>query len=291
MPVAFEQALSCLKNTQGKIVLSGMGKSGIAARKVSATFCSLNIPALFLHPADASHGDLGVLSPSDTLILFSQSGNTAELMNVLKYSKALPVSCILITCHANSRLAKEASLTLEMPTVREACPFGLAPTTSVLMMIALGDALALSLSHMADFSATQYQQLHPKGQLGHQLQPLSDLMHRGDDLPLVPATSKMEDAVLEMTHKRFGCVGIVDDENRLIGIISDGDLRRHMAPDLLEKRVTDVMTSGPKTVQSDMLIREALELMNKKKITVLFVIDEAYRPHGLIHIHDCLALR
>jgi arabinose-5-phosphate isomerase len=240
-----------------------------------------------VHPAEASHGDLGMITKSDVILALSWSGETAELKNLTDYSQRHNIGLIAMTANADSTLAKTADVVLTLPQAREACPHNLAPTTSALMQLALGDALAIALLESHGFTAVDFGQLHPGGKLGTLLKAVRDLMHSGDSVPLAPLGTKMSEAVLEMSAKGFGCVGITDPAGKLVGIITDGDLRRHMRNNLLDARVDDVMTRAPKTVRPDQLISETLELLNTTKVTALFAV-EAGKPVGVIHIHDLL---
>jgi len=284
---AFEQALARLAAVSGRIIVTGMGKSGHVARKIAATLASTGSPAFFVHPAEASHGDLGMVTRQDAVIALSNSGETAELSDIIAYTRRFAIPLIGITRRAASTLGEQADILLTLPPAPEACPHGLAPTTSTTMMLALGDAIAIALLERRGFTAEDFRDLHPGGQLGHHLLKVSEIMHQGADLPLVGTGQGMSDAILEMSAKRFGCVGIVDDRGRLVGIITDGDLRRHMSRDLVALTVDRVLSPHPKTIRPNALVAEALGLMNAHAITTLFVTeDEA--PIGILHIHDCL---
>jgi arabinose-5-phosphate isomerase len=286
----FDRALDLLAAVQGRVVVTGMGKSGHVARKIAATFASTGTPALFVHPAEASHGDLGMIAEKDAVLALSNSGATAELAHIVGYAKRFRLPLLAITGKAESALAEAADVALLLPQVAEACPLGLAPTTSTTLMLGLGDALAVALLERRGFTAHDFHALHPGGQLGQQLRRVSELMHKDQGLPLVPGGTPMRDAILTMTAKSLGCVGIVDASGRLAGLITDGDLRRHMAPDLLDRRVDEVMTREPRTIRPQATIAEAIGLMTDKErrpITSLFVIEDG-RPVGLLHMHDCL---
>ena len=280
-------ALDRLAELPGRVVVTGMGKSGQVARKIAATLASTGTPALFVHPAEASHGDLGMIVEGDALLALSNSGETAELADLLDYAKRFAIPVVAITGHGGSALARAADVALTLPEHVEACPMGLAPTTSTTIMMALGDALAVALLERKGFSRDDYQILHPGGRLGRKLLKVSDIMHGGSDLPLIDPDAGMADALITMTGKGFGCVGVVDKDGVLKGIVTDGDLRRHMSQDLLAKPAGDVMTSDPRTIRPDALASEALRLMNARAITNLFVVSEG-RPIGIVHIHDCL---
>jgi arabinose-5-phosphate isomerase len=283
----FAAAVDLIRTAQGRVIVSGMGKSGHIARKIASTFASTGTPALFVHPAEASHGDLGMVAGNDVIVALSWSGETAELKNLTDYSRRFRIGLIAVTANADSTLAKAADVALTLPQAREACPHNLAPTTSSLMQLALGDALAIALLESRGFTAVDFGLLHPGGKLGTLLKTVDDFMHRGSAVPLVPLGTAMSDAIIEMTAKGLGCVGIVEPHGQLVGIITDGDLRRHMRNDLLDQRVDDVMTRAPNTVRPDQLISETLELLNSTKVTALFAV-EGGKPVGIIHVHDLL---
>jgi arabinose-5-phosphate isomerase len=276
-----------IKAARGRVIVSGMGKSGHIGNKIAATLSSTGTPAFFVHPAEASHGDLGMITSDDVIIAMSWSGETAELKNLINYSRRFRIGLIAITADAASTLGKAADIALVLPQAREACPHNLAPTTSSLMQLALGDALAIALLESRGFTALDFRQLHPGGRLGAALTFVRDLMHTGPEMPLKPTGTRMSDAIVEMSAKGWGCVGITDAAGHLVGIITDGDLRRHMRPDLLEAFVEDVMTWGPNTVRPGQLASEALEILNSLKRTVLLVV-EGERAVGLVHMHDLL---
>jgi arabinose-5-phosphate isomerase len=285
----FAKAVDVIRSARGRVIVTGMGKSGHVGQKIAATLASTGTPAFFVHPGEASHGDLGMITHEDVILALSWSGETVELGNILTYSRRFGVTLIALTSRAESALGKAADLVLKLPTSQEACPHGLAPTTSTLMQLGMGDCLALALLESRGFSAADFKVFHPGGQLGANLQYASDLMHKGERLPLVAASAVMSDALVVMTEKSFGCLGIVDETGRLVGIVTDGDLRRHMGPQLLHARVSDIMTRGPKTIAPDTLASAALALMNghKSPFTALFVVEEE-KPVGIIHIHDLL---
>jgi len=286
---AFVEALEKIKSARGRLIVTGMGKSGHIGRKIAATFASTGTPAYFVHPGEASHGDLGVITPDDVIIALSWSGETVELTDLLDYAKRFRVVLIAITARADSTLARAADVALTLPAAREACPLGLAPTTSTLIQLALGDALAVALFESRGFTALQFKDLHPGGRLGASLTFVRDVMHTGKSVPVVARGARMTEALVEMTSKGFGCVGITDAAGALVGIITDGDLRRHMREDLLASPVDVVMTKKPKTVRPDQLAGEALEMLNAAKITTLFVV-EGGKPVGLVHFHDLLRI-
>jgi arabinose-5-phosphate isomerase len=281
------EAVELIAGARGRLIVTGMGKSGHVARKVAATFASTGTPAFFVHPSEASHGDLGMIAPDDVIMALSWSGETAELKHLIDYSRRFRIGLIAITSAAESTLAAAADVALVLPSAREACPHNLAPTTSTLMQAALGDALAIALLECRGFTALDFGKLHPGGRLGAMLKFVGDVMHTGDAIPLMALGTIMADAVVEMSSKGFGCVGITDANGNLAGIITDGDLRRHMRPNLLEARVDEVMTRSPKTVRPDQLASEALELINSSKITTLLVAN-AGKPVGIVHFHDLL---
>jgi len=289
----FTRAVDLLTNVRGRVVVSGMGKSGHIGRKIAATLSSTGTPAQFVHPAEASHGDLGALTRADALIMLSNSGETAELSDLITYAKRHGIPLIGVASNPESALIAASDAALVLPKAQEACPMGLAPTTSTTLMLALGDALAVALMERKGFSADQYRDLHPAGALGRALIRVSDIMHRGESLPLVTPDTVMREVLITMTSGGFGVAGVVNEERALIGIITDGDLRRHMERELVTRAARDIMTAHPKTVAPGMLAAEALAYMNDSmpKVTCLFVVnpDEAPAiPLGNLHVHDCL---
>jgi arabinose-5-phosphate isomerase len=284
-PVA--AAVDMIRAARGRLIVTGMGKSGHVAHKIAATFASTGTPAFFVHPGEASHGDLGMITADDVIMALSWSGETAELKDLINYSRRFRIGLIALTADPESTLAKAADVVLTLPQAREACPHNLAPTTSSLMQLALGDALAVALLESRGFTALKFRELHPGGRLGAKLKFIRDVMHTGEAVPLARLGTAMSDAVVEMTAKGFGCVGVTAPDGTLAGIITDGDLRRHMAPDLLAAKVEDVMTPRPKTVSSDQLASAAIELLNSSKITAVIVVD-AGKPVGIVHLHDLL---
>jgi arabinose-5-phosphate isomerase len=285
----FVAAVRTMKAATGRIILSGMGKSGQIARKIASTLASTGTPAMFVHPSDASHGDLGMITQSDAIIVLSWSGETEELRNIVAYSRRFAVPLIAITAAAGSALAKSADIVLELPICAEACPNGLAPTTSTTVQLVLGDALAVALLEDRGFTAIDFRRLHPGGRLGAALTFVRDIMHAGDQVPLAVETMAMSEAVVVMTEKSFGCLGIVDSAGELAGIITDGDLRRHMTPDLLSLKAGAVMTRNPVVASPDDLASSVLDRLNRSSITSLFVVQDR-KPVGIIHIHDLLRL-
>jgi arabinose-5-phosphate isomerase len=284
---SFAAAVEVLRACRGRVIVTGMGKSGHVGLKVAATLSSTGTPSYFVHPSEASHGDLGMITRDDVIVAFSWSGETVELGNIVSYSRRFAVPLIAVTSNPRSTLAEAAELVLAMPHAKEACPHGLAPTTSTVMQLALGDCLAMALLDSKGFTARDFKALHPGGQLGARLKFVSDLMHKGDRLPLTAADAVMTEAIVVMTEKALGCLGVVDDNGVLKGIITDGDLRRHMGDGLLSRRAQEIMTPAPKTVSPDLLASAALEMINSSKITTLFVVENG-RPVGIIHIHDLL---
>jgi arabinose-5-phosphate isomerase len=286
----FAQAVDMIRTANGRVIVSGMGKSGHVGRKVAATLASTGTPAFFVHPAEASHGDLGMITRGDVVLALSWSGETNELRSLVEHTRRREIPLIAVTAEAESTLARESDLALILPHAAEACPHGLAPTTSTLMQLALGDALAVALLEGRGFTADDFRVFHPGGTLGANLHFVRDIMHRGDAVPLVSPDTPMSVAVPTISEKRFGCAGVVED-GKLMGIVTDGDLRRHMGPDLPTKTAREVMTANPQFVPPDCLVGEALALMNRpeRPITVLFVVEDG-RPVGIVHMHDFLRL-
>jgi arabinose-5-phosphate isomerase len=284
---ALVQAVELIRTAKGRVIVTGMGKSGHVGRKVSSTLSSTGTPSFFVHPGEASHGDLGMITADDVIMALSWSGETAELKDLIDYSRRFQIHLVAVTADADSTLARAADVALILPQAREACPHNLAPTTSSLMQLALGDALAIALLDSRGFTAINFKLLHPGGRLGAMLKFVRDIMHKDSAIPLATLGSRMADAIVEMSTKGFGCVGVTDRDGRLVGIITDGDLRRHMRPDLLDARIDDVMTRDPRTVRPDQLASETLEILNSAKVTALIVVD-AGRPVGIVHFHDLL---
>jgi arabinose-5-phosphate isomerase len=283
----FSSAVATLAAAKGRIIVTGIGKSGHIGQKVAATFASTGSPAFFVHPSEASHGDLGMITRDDVIVAISWSGESVELGNILTYSRRFKVPLIAVTSGADSALAQQSDVVLELPRAKEACPHGLAPTTSTTMQLAIGDCLAIALLEHKGFTAHDFKVFHPGGSLGAALKFVADLMHTGDHLPLVSEDTPMGGALVTMTQKSFGCLGVVDAKGRLAGVITDGDLRRHMGPNLLSARTCDIMTKKPKVVAPTMLASAALELLNASRITALFVVDKG-KPVGIVHVHDLL---
>jgi arabinose-5-phosphate isomerase len=286
----FARAVDLLDGVTGRVVVSGMGKSGHVARKIAATLASTGTPALFVHPAEASHGDLGMIVAGDAVLALSNSGETAELADLVSHARRFALPLVAITARTGSTLATAADVALLLPPAAEACPMGLAPTTSTAMQMALGDAIAVALFTRRGFTAADFRRFHPGGKLGSRLRRVRELMHTGEAMPLGSPDLPMDRALLLMTEKRFGCLGVRSAEGRLLGILTDGDLRRAMGPDLLSRRLGDIMTRSPRTIGPDALAAEALHAMNAREqpITALFVVDAAGQPVGILHIHDLL---
>lgn len=285
----FQLAVAALAGTAGRVVVSGMGKSGHVGRKIAATLASTGTPAQFVHPGEASHGDLGMIVPGDSVLALSNSGNTAELTDLIAHARRFALPLVAITGGADSALARAADVALILPRVAEACPMGLAPTTSTTMQLALGDALAVVLLHRRGFTSDDFGVFHPGGRLGAQLSRVADLMHGPGELPLCDPAVPLREALVVMTSKRFGCVGILRD-GVLEGVITDGDLRRALnagAADLLERSAAEVMTRHPLTLPPETLAAEALRRMNERKVTSLFVTERG-APVGILHVHDLL---
>ena len=284
---AFARATDLIRNARGRLIVTGLGKSGHIGRKIAATFASTGTPAFFVHAAEAGHGDLGMITTDDVILALSWSGEQPEMKTLITYAKRFRIAVIAMTAEPDSTLSRAADIALALPKAREACPHNLAPTTSSLMLLALGDALAIALLEGRGFTSVDFGVLHPGGKLGAMLKFTRDIMHTGDTVPLKPLGTGMSDALVEMTSKGFGCVGIVDAHGAIVGIVTDGDLRRHMRPDLMTAVVDDVMTRNPKTIRGDLLASEALEILNSSKITALIVTDGG-RPIGIVHLHDIL---
>lgn len=287
---AFSKAVNRIAESKGRLIVTGIGKSGHIARKTQATLASTGTPSLFLHPAEAAHGDLGMVAPGDLILAFSNSGETTELAAILAYAARQNHCVIAITAVGTSALARAAEIPLVLPTSTEACPMGLAPTTSTLLQLALGDALAIALLEKRGFTARDFGAFHPGGLLGARLRPISELMHTGDALPLGQGSLPLRSVILEMTRKSFGCMGVTDDNGVLQGLITDADLRRALSGDLDTTTAKDVMNAAPVTASPATLAQDVLRLMNQRErpITSLFIVDDARRPAGIVHIHDLL---
>ncbi len=288
---SLSKALDMMQNVKGRVIVTGMGKSGHVGRKIAATLASTGTPSFFVHPAEASHGDLGMLTENDIVLAISNGGESRELSDILVYCKRYGIPLIAMTKNPDSSLGKAGDILLKLPDNGEACPLGLAPTSSTTATLVLGDVLAVGLIERKGFTQTDYKRRHPGGKLGAILRKVSDLMHTGDEIPLADENASMQEAMLIMTSKMLGCVGIVNAAGELTGIITDGDLRRCMSPDILTRKASDVMTRNPKVISPDVLAAEALQTMNNtgKGITQLFVLQDK-KPIGIIHIHDCLRI-
>jgi arabinose-5-phosphate isomerase len=286
----FSQAVEIIGNITGRVIVTGVGKSGHIGAKLAATLASTGTPAFFVHSAEANHGDLGMISPDDAIIAMSWSGETAELKGILSYCRRFSVPLIAITSGAASSLGREADAVLLLPKEQEACPHGLAPTTSTLLQLAIGDALAVALMEARGFTATDFHVFHPGGKLGASLTHVADIMHTGERLPLVPRGTPLRQAISTLSKKHFGCVGVLDDEGRLCGIVTDGDIARNLDRTLSELNVDDIMTVNPKTVRPTTLATGAMAVLNNHNISALLVIDDDRRPVGLIHFHDLLRI-
>lgn len=286
LPDDFVAAVEAILTTKGRVILSGIGKSGHIARKISSTFASTGTPSAFVHPAEASHGDLGMVTPGDLTILISNSGETAELRDMVAHVARFSIPMVAISGNPDSTLMQAADFRLTLPAAPEACVIGMAPTTSTTLTLALGDALAVSVMERRGFLPEQFRTFHPGGKLGAQLSKVAQLMHQGDVLPLVPATMPMSETLIVMSEKSFGLAGVVQD-GRLIGVISDGDLRRNMHH-LMDRSAGQVATRTPRVISPDDLAAEAMAVMSSNRITALFAVDDQMRPVGLLHIHDCL---
>lgn len=286
---SFAGAVDLLLNAKGRVIVSGMGKSGHIARKIAATFASTGTPAHFVHPAEASHGDLGMMTKGDVVLVLSNSGETPELADLVAYTRRFGIPMIGVASNPDSTLLRRADIALLLPKLGEACGTGVVPTTSTTMTLALGDALAVALMEHRAFTPENFREFHPGGKLGARLSKVADLMHSGETMPLVQTDTPMGEALLVISQKGFGVVGVTDGNGRLVGVVTDGDLRRHMVG-LLEHSAGDVMTANPLTVAPDALAEEAVALMNQRKITCLFAVDPngTGRASGVLHIHDCL---
>ena len=284
---ALTKTLDFMQNSKGRIIITGMGKSGHIGKKIAASLASTGTPSFFVHPAEASHGDLGMITEDDVVIAISNSGESRELIDILNYCKRFGITLIAITKNPNSSLGKAGDVVLELPNNGEACPLGLAPTNSTTATLVLGDILTIGMIERKGFSKSDFNDRHPGGKLGSILKRVSDLMHTGEDMPILEENSNMQAVLLEMTSKRLGCVGFIDQQGELTGMLTDGDLRRCLTPTILEKKANEVMTRNPKTISPEAMTAEALKIMHDKKITNLFVLEDK-KPIGVIHIHDLL---
>jgi arabinose-5-phosphate isomerase len=285
----FMQAIGVIRKITGRVIVTGVGKSGHIGSKMAATLASTGTPAFFVHPAEANHGDLGMIARDDAIIAMSWSGETQELSGILRYSRRFEIPLIAITAGAASTLAREADIVLTLPKAEEACPHGLAPTTSTLMQLALGDALSVALLESRGFSASDFRTFHPGGKLGASLTHVGEIMRVGDAVPLVPVGTPMPHAVQVLAEKRVGCVGVIDDQGLLVGIFTDGDLARNIEYDLSGQSVDNIMTKTPKTVTEKTLAAAAMDLLNRNNISALMVV-EGRKPVGIVHFHDLLRI-
>lgn len=285
----FAAAVDLLAGIRGRVIVSGVGKSGHIGSKIAATLASTGTPAFFVHSAEANHGDLGMIAQDDAIVAVSWSGETRELMGMVAYARRFAIPIVAITAGVESALAHEASVVIALPRVAEACPHGLAPTTSTLMQLVVGDALAIALLEARGFTTDHFRTFHPGGKLGASLIKVSEIMHAGDRLPVVQSGSGMREAVQQISLKGFGCVAVVSAAGDLEGIVTDGDLRRHMDADLLSRTVDEVMTRDPRTATADTLVGTALQMVNASSITSLMVVEDK-RLVGLVHLHDLLRI-
>ncbi|MDG1664262.1 MAG: KpsF/GutQ family sugar-phosphate isomerase [Hyphomicrobiales bacterium] len=283
----FEKAVDAIFNSKGKVVVTGVGKSGHIGRKISATLSSTGTPSYFIHPTEASHGDMGMIEEKDIILAISWSGETTELGNIVKYALENKIKLIGLSSNKESHLAKSSNIALNIPMVEEACPNGLAPTTSTTMQLVIGDAIAISLLNIRDFNKDNFRSLHPGGQLGAALAVVKDVMHSGESLPTIDIGSPMSEALIKISEKGFGCIGVISN-NSLEGIITDGDLRRHMGPEILNNKVESIMTKSPQMVSSTLLVSDALKLINNLGIQGLFVTDDGKTPIGFVNFHDLI---
>jgi arabinose-5-phosphate isomerase len=286
----FRAAVDAIRGIRGRVIVTGVGKSGHVGVKIAATLASTGTPAFFVHSSEANHGDLGMITRDDVILALSWSGESAELKGIIAYSRRFTIKLVAFTSRTDSVLARESDIALILPKAQEACPHGLAPTTSTVMQLALGDALAIALLESRGFSASDFRVFHPGGSLGANLTAIADVMHTGDKVPLVSTGTSMREAILEISAKGFGCVAITNKKGALAGIITDGDLRRHMGPDLLGMSVDEVMTRNPKSVGPHTLTAKVLQLLNSSKITTVMVTDAAGKPVGIVHMHDLLRI-
>lgn len=291
--VNFQHAIDMISAAEGRVIVTGMGKSGHIARKIAATFSSTGTPSFFVHPAEASHGDMGMIVRGDIVMAISNSGEAKELLDLIEYTRRFAIPLIGITSNIESTLAKKSDITLLLPRAPEACPNGLAPTTSTTLTLALGDALAVALLELKGFTANDFRVFHPGGKLGQQLMRVTEIMHKGEKLPVASENVPVSEAVKIITEKGFGCVALVNGDGVLSGLITDGDIRRNLGDGILNKKASEIMTKTPKTAANDMLVVEAMAVMNDlkntfRKITTLIVVDDEKKPVGILHLHDCL---
>ncbi|CTQ55137.1 Arabinose 5-phosphate isomerase KdsD [Roseibium album] len=285
----FQQTFDLIQKSKGRVIVTGIGKSGHIGTKIAASLASTGTPAFFVHASEASHGDLGMITEKDVVLALSWSGETQELAGIVSYTRRFKVPLVAITSRLDSTLGGAADIVLKLPSVAEACPHGLAPTTSALIQLAIGDALAVALLEGRGFTAQDFRVFHPGGRLGASLKTAKDIMHSGDRLPLVAESTMMSEGIVLMTQRGFGVLGVTDELNQLIGIITDGDLRRHVSSNLLAKTAGEIMTQSPRSVTRDTLSASILELVNSLSITSVFVIEDG-RPVGIVHLHDLLRI-
>ena len=286
----FCEAVARIANISGRVIVTGVGKSGHIGVKIAASLASTGTPSFFVHPVEANHGDLGMITRDDVVLAMSWSGESAELQGIISYSRRFSIPLIAMTSGEKSALAREADILLLLPKSQEACPHGLAPTTSTLMQLAVGDALAVSLLEARGFTAVDFKTFHPGGKLGASLSHVGDIMHSGENMPLVPLGTNMPEAVMLLSQKRYGCVGVINEDGTLAGIVTDGDIARNLTRNLAELLVDDIMTRSPKTVKPSTLATAALGLLNQYNISALIVTDETFRPVGIVHFHDLLRI-
>ena len=289
----YKKVLNFLSKTNGNIILSGVGKSGHIARKIASTLTSTGTPAYFMHPTEASHGDLGSIRKKDILCLLSKSGKSKELLDLLNFANKNKITSILISSNKNSKLAQMSSYNLIIPNIKEVGKNNIAPTTSTTMMLALGDAIALSISEYKKFSKEMFGEFHPGGNIGAKFIKVKDIMHSKGNIPLTSENTNMKDVIVKITNKNFGCIGVLDLSKSLVGIITDGDLRRHMKDNMLQKKAKDVMSKNPKIITENTFVSDALKIINNYKITSLFIMKDLKNktPSGIIHLHDCLRVK
>ncbi|MCY0148275.1 KpsF/GutQ family sugar-phosphate isomerase [Hoeflea sp. G2-23] len=286
----FARAVTTLGSISGRVVVTGVGKSGHIGAKIASTLASTGTPSQFVHPAEANHGDLGMITNDDAIIVLSWSGETAELKGIVAYSRRFQIPLVAFTAGTTSILAREADIVLTLPREQEACPHGLAPTTSTLMQLALGDALAVALLEARGFTASDFHTFHPGGQLGANLAHVSDVMHSGDAMPLVPSGTLAPAAIMTLSQKKFGCVGVINPDGKLIGIVTDGDVARSLGKNLVDQPIDAIMTSNPKTIAPTALASTAMGILNQNSIGALMVTDPDRAPIGIVHFHDLLRI-
>ncbi len=288
IPPCFPDVVNLFFRTRGHVICTGIGKSGHIARKIAATLASTGTPSYFVHAAEANHGDLGMITQADIILVLSESGSNSELQGILDYAGRLNIPLVGMTRDAQSALGRASDYVLLMPAAKNACPLGLAPTTMTTMMLGLGDALAVTLLQRRGFTPQDFKGFHPGGKLGKHLLSIADLMHAGPAIPTVNQTDTMKTVIMEMTEKRLGCTAVLDDKKHLAGVITDGDLRRHLTPDLLTKTAESIMSPHVRTLAPSVLVKDALTFMNRHQITSVFVVDDDGVLCGILHLHDCL---